>query len=182
MQPNTTTRSDINSGTVHRDDVPEVPPMRPTATTLNALSSPSGPSVSAASTRPVVVMLGLFACGGCRVSAITVEGDVFVWLDVITRGGRSASPLAVIDLGSAEPRLEIEAEHRCWADRPEIRWHLARETAQLYRAHSNHRDSASDRPRPTPGPGGSPEPGHRSRPAAEPPDTGSGQVVWRKRE
>lgn len=131
--------------------------LTPAVTTSAARSaSTTGPHA-----RPVVVMLGLFTVCGSTVSAVMLEGDEYAWLDLITQGGARTSPLAVVaELASDKPRVEVETSHRHWANRPEIRWHLARQTAHLYRTYRDDRHPDTDsqpsrcpepRPRPTPG-------------------------------
>lgn len=120
---------------------------------------------------PVVVMLGLFWCCRCQVSAVMVEGTDTIWLDLITNGGRHTNPLATITgIAASSPRIEIESRYRDWADRPEIRWHLTRETALLYRTYLNDRDpSAPRRLRPSPQ-------------SSNCPEAGGAQIVWREGE
>lgn len=118
---------------------------------------------------PVVVMLGLFTCFDCLVSAVTIESSTTIWLDLITAGGQHTRPLATITAITAErPGIAIEAHYRDWADRPEVRWHLTRETAKLYRTYLDDRlQPAAQQPRPSPKPRNCPEPGGAT-------------VVWRQ--
>lgn len=94
---------------------------------------------------PIVIMLGLFATCQCWVTAVTVDGTQTVWLDLITRTGHRTTPLAVVsEIDTRDPRLTVETFHRHWAAKPEIRWHLLRQSALLYRAY------VGDRARPQP--------------------------------
>lgn len=98
-----------------------------------------------ASRQPLVVMLGLFSTCQCWVTAVTVAGTGTVWLDLVARSSHRTTPLAVVsDIDTRDPSLTIETPHRHWAGEPEIRWHLLRQSAQLYNAYAVHRA----RPRP----------------------------------
>ncbi|HZE42030.1 MAG TPA: hypothetical protein VE172_24810 [Stackebrandtia sp.] len=80
-----------------------------------------------------VVMLGMFTCGGRRISAFTIIGSNAVWLDIIPCFGRGTSPLGtVVGANQHDPRLVVTAQHHSWADRPEVSWHLTHEAKLLH--------------------------------------------------